>query len=108
MLREMFDNSGSNSNDVEDKDAKIEEEDVDNQKENDGDQDEDDDDEDDEKDEEEEEEKEIDNREENLERVLQIQFIHPSFCETNKDYSSISKSEEMTKELGMEGGHIKG
>ncbi|XP_041492619.1 transcription initiation factor TFIID subunit 7-like [Microtus oregoni] len=82
MLREMFGDSGSNSNDV---GAKIEEEDVDNQK--DGDQDDDDD--DDEDDEEEEEEKEIDNLEENLERELQIQFIHPSFCETNKDYSSI-------------------
>ncbi|KAK7800428.1 hypothetical protein U0070_015804 [Myodes glareolus] len=92
MLREMFGDSGSNSNDVEDKGAKIEEEDVDNQKENDGDpdDDDDDDDEDDEDDdEEEEEEKEIDSREENLERELQIQFIHPSFCETNKDYSSI-------------------
>ena len=100
MLQEMFGDSGSNSNDV---GAKIEE-DVDNQK--DGDQDDDDDDVDD--DEEEEEEKEIDNREENLERELQIQFIHPSFCETNKDYSSISKSEEKTKELGMEGGRIKG
>nr|XP_048274006.1 transcription initiation factor TFIID subunit 7-like [Myodes glareolus] len=93
MLREMFGDSGSNSNDVEDKGAKIEEEDVDNQKENDGDPDDDDDDDDDEDDEdddeEEEEEKEIDSREENLERELQIQFIHPSFCETNKDYSSI-------------------
>ncbi|XP_049986502.1 transcription initiation factor TFIID subunit 7-like, partial [Alexandromys fortis] len=82
MLREMFGDSGSNSNDT---GAETEEEDVDNQK--DGDQDDDDD--DDEDDEEEEEEKEIDSREENLERELQIQFIHPSFCETNKDYSSI-------------------
>ncbi|CAO2623108.1 Transcription initiation factor TFIID subunit 7-like, partial [Lemmus lemmus] len=69
MLREMFGYSGSNSNDVEDDD--------------------DDDDDDDEGDEEEEEEKKIDNLEDILERELQAQYIHPSFGETDKDYSAI-------------------
>ncbi|CAO2623109.1 Transcription initiation factor TFIID subunit 7-like, partial [Lemmus lemmus] len=75
MLREMFGYSGSNSNDVEE--------------DGDEDDDDDDDDDDDEGDEEEEEEKKIDNLEDILERELQAQYIHPSFGETDKDYSAI-------------------
>ncbi|XP_003499684.1 transcription initiation factor TFIID subunit 7-like [Cricetulus griseus] len=81
MLREMFVDSGSNSNEVEEKDDKIEDEDDQEAS--------DDEDEDDEEDEEDEEEKEIDYFEAVLERELQAKFIQPDFYETQKDYSSI-------------------
>ncbi|OBS83676.1 hypothetical protein A6R68_22348 [Neotoma lepida] len=79
ILREMFGDSGSNSNDVEDKADTIEVQDDD-------DEDDSDDDDEDEEDEEDEEEKEIDNSEADLERELHDMFIQPSFNERDKDY----------------------
>uniref|UniRef100_A0A8C8TU13 TATA-box binding protein associated factor 7 like n=1 Tax=Peromyscus maniculatus bairdii TaxID=230844 RepID=A0A8C8TU13_PERMB len=73
MLREMFGDSRSNSNDVEDKADEGEESD-------------DDDDDDDDEEDEEEEEKKIDSWEAELERELQAKFIQSSSEEENKDY----------------------
>ncbi|XP_050997795.1 transcription initiation factor TFIID subunit 7-like [Acomys russatus] len=84
MLREIFDDSGSNSNDVEDKSDKTEDEDDDNQEETD-----EDDDKDDEEEEEEEKKQETDHCEEELERDLQAKFFQFSLYETSKDYTSI-------------------
>ncbi|XP_042125305.1 transcription initiation factor TFIID subunit 7-like isoform X2 [Peromyscus maniculatus bairdii] len=81
MLREMFGDSRSNSNDVEDKADKIEAEEEDEGEESDDDDDDDDDEED-----EEEEEKKIDSWEAELERELQAKFIQSSSEEENKDY----------------------
>ncbi|XP_051034788.1 transcription initiation factor TFIID subunit 7-like, partial [Phodopus roborovskii] len=84
MLREMFGDSGSNSNDVEEKDGKIEDEDEDDHEASDG----DDEDEDDEDDKEDEEQKEMDKSEAALERELQAKFNQPGFYESDKDHSS--------------------